>query len=59
MGLIAMKTTIPGHFGTKRPLNLKAISEKLTWTLWASGYLERHAGAWHLTTRGQTLYYFV
>ena len=54
-----MKTTIPGPFGPKRPLNLKVISEKLTWTLWASGYLERHAGAWHLTTRGQTLYYFV
>jgi hypothetical protein len=54
-----MKTTTSSRFGAKRPLNLKVISEKLTWTLWASGYLERHDGAWHLTTRGNKLYHLV
>ena len=48
-----------GPFGALRPLNLKTAPERKLYTLWASGYLAREAGAWVLTKRGQDLYYFV
>ena len=55
-----MKNQHPvGPFGALRPLNFEAASERKLWTLYASGYLHREAGAWVLTARGQSLYYEV